>query len=1529
MKKAVRITAWILGLLLLLQVGAVVVLQSPAVQTWLGKKVIAKVQEKMDADITFGSASIRPFNALVVDDVLVMDPEPPLACMDTLLYVGHLSARFSLMGLISGDGIKIKRANLDGGCFHLTIEDSPDGSGESTTNLERIFHITPSEGDPEYRWGKILNARNLEVKNVHFHMENIPAARRMEERGTVIGEGTIDWNHLNLILEQLKVNHLVIADDLITADAREMYVHELETGLRMEGLSSRKVQVGKALAQVDELKGRLTPGNTVLNLSTFQMIGLLDEYEYFENAVRLYADIQDGTQVDMRTISHFAPGLENMSFRGSIRGLMDGPVADFRLQDIVVDGLDESIHLHTTGRMTGLPEVEDTRMDFQIYKMDFTMESLGEFVKDWAPEVKMDGLKKLAPGETFTLTGLLGGTLNAMDIDACIASRIGDAKADLYLHNAVDPHKGAIALGGSLETDRLNLGNLLSQKDLGPLTMRTRLDAVFPEGSGPQVQLDSLHIARLNALGYDYGNIGVSGSYRAPDFDFRLRSDDPNLLVAASGVYDEDPDRDGRMNFELKLDRADLQALNLDKRGGKSVVALNARADITRTDAHALGTIKAGGIKLVNDAGTHPVSDVTLRIDEAENRHELQLSSALLDASFKGEKGISTFIQDLKALIVGGQLPALTKEPDTFSGASYTADVKVHKIQDLLNFVAPGMYVENGTQANLSITPSGLLKADVTSGRIALREKYVKDLKLQLNNAEASLRAELTGSTLALGSTHLNNNRVTLYAADNQVGLGFTFDNETEADTRAEIYLSGGLDRDEKGLSVTAAALPSNFYYKGNGWGISSGDITYKAGRIHVDKLLARHEEQQLLLDGGYSPGKADTLSVTMDRFELGLVNTIAGEGLPPMEGQLTGRARVISSAASSTPVLLAGVVCDSTSLGGKRVGQLRLTSVWDEPGNRFRVRLHNKLDGREALSAVASIAPSTQQLQGEVKLDRFGLGIAEPFLTSVFYAFDGSLTGDLTLSGTLEEPHIASKDLRLDDGLLCVDFTRVPYRASGPVSLDDKGLHFLDVAVTDGENGQGSITGGILFNLRNLQNIRMDTHIKMKDMRALALPRGANPLLWGDVYAGGKVDITGPLDRITLAIDATSAREGEFHLPIGTSSKGSSTEILSFTEPPKPVVEDPYELMMASQQETRKQLSDFRFTGRIKATPALQVNLDLNEESSLTAYGNGTIELESRALQDLFTLGGDYVISDGSFTFSTMNLVNRKFTILEGSSVRFNGEVMDTDLNVKGRYTTKASLSNLIPSYDEGASAARHTVYCGVNISGKIKNPVVDFDIDVPDLNPIVQTQVESALNSEDKVQKQFVYLLIAGNFLPTEESGVTTDGSDVLYSNVSSIMSGQLNNIFQKLDIPLDLGLNYQTTQAGLDLFDVAVSTQLFNNRVIVNGTVGNKQLMGGLTSNEIAGDLDVEIKLNRSGSLRMSLFSHSADQYTYYLDNSQRNGGGIAYQREFNSLVQFFKELFSSPARREQMALEAATRPVENAVLTVDENGKINGQ
>ena len=59
---------------------------------------------------------------------------------------------------------------------------------------------------------------------------------------------------------------------------------------------------------------------------------------------------------------------------------------------------------------------------------------------------------------------------------------------------------------------------------------------------------------------------------------------------------------------------------------------------------------------------------------------------------------------------------------------------------------------------------------------------------------------------------------------------------------------------------------------------------------------------------------------------------------------------------------------------------------------------------------------------------------------------------------------------------------------------------------------------------------------------------------------------------------------------------------------------------------------------------------------------------------------------------------------------------------------------------------------------------------------------------------------------------------------------------------------------------------------------------------------------------------MFSHSADSYTNFLDNSQRNGVGVTYQTEFNNFGQFIKGMFSSKSKR-QAAMEAETEAILN--------------
>ena len=218
---------------------------------------------------------------------------------------------------------------------------------------------------------------------------------------------------------------------------------------------------------------------------------------------------------------------------------------------------------------------------------------------------------------------------------------------------------------------------------------------------------------------------------------------------------------------------------------------------------------------------------------------------------------------------------------------------------------------------------------------------------------------------------------------------------------------------------------------------------------------------------------------------------------------------------------------------------------------------------------------------------------------------------------------------------------------------------------------------------------------------------------------------------------------------------------------------------------------------------------------------GQGSVNINLRPSRAVFDLNGDYNISEGNYQFVLPGVLSKTFNVERGSSVKFGGDIMNTELDITATHNVRTSLDALLGTN----TGIRRPVECALNVTDRLRAPQLALDIEIPDLDPTTRSQVETALNTTDKVQKQFVSLLLLGSFLPNESSGVTNQ-SNLLFSNVVEMMSGQVNNILQRLDIPLDVGFAYQEAQSGQNLFDVAVSTQLFENRVIVGGSFGNRR-------------------------------------------------------------------------------------------------------
>ncbi len=492
----------------------------------------------------------------------------------------------------------------------------------------------------------------------------------------------------------------------------------------------------------------------------------------------------------------------------------------------------------------------------------------------------------------------------------------------------------------------------------------------------------------------------------------------------------------------------------------------------------------------------------------------------------------------------------------------------------------------------------------------------------------------------------------------------------------------------------------------------------------------------------------------------------------------------------------------------------------------------------------------------------------------------------------------LTGNNTTLDNLGFLVDFTNVNYTLNGPFSATDRGIFFNNSSITDRLGNSGRVSGGIQY--RHFREITLNTIINFTNLEALNTREEDNSDFYGNAFGTGRIAITGPLDKILIDISLTSNRNTSIHIPLSSASQVTSKNLLTFIEPSTP---NGSSQEVSDLSASERSPSELQVKLRANMTPdaAMLIEIDKSVGDIITGYGSGLITLDINPSRDIFSIQGDYVIQSGSYKFVLQGFIERDFTIQEGGNIGFNGDINRTNLNITANYRTKASINTLIS--DTSSVSSRRTVDCQIRMSGPLMNPRLSFDIDIPDIDPITKARVNAALNTDDKVVKQVMSLLVSGSFIPDVQSSIVNN-STILYSNATEVLSNQINKIFNQLDIPLDLSFNYQPGQNGRDLFDAAVSAQLFNNRVIVNGNIGSSKQLN--KSGDVVGDLDVEIKLDEKGRFRAKAFSHSADQYSNYLDNSQRNGVGLVYQEEFSSMRELLDNLFNRK-RREQRRVQ----------------------
>lgn len=1451
--KALRITGKALVVLFSLVVAGMIALQTSPVQSWIVGKITASLDEKLGARISFGSVSFQPFNHVLLKDVLLTDKNPysadGVAPADTILKARSIHASFSLLDLLSGDGINIRKIRIKGADAAIV----QDPSGE--INLLRVFSDNDDSGSDI---DLTLDELSLDDSRIRFVSYAANALR-------------LDAG-LELFAKDISLRSSADGEIFAEASVRQLDIKQTDGAynLSAKGKGSYKNGILRILGlQADDGMSRINAPSLLVNLTSEEVNA------YITNSV-----------ISSESIAHFDSRLAGDPVILQVAALKaSGQLGDINLA-LQAKELSSGMEASLSGSLTGLGTRSELLADIQLDRFTFSPADLDRIAYRLTGG-HIDALSAVAPHQKFTLSGKLKGPMNRLDASALLSTeRSGSASMRADLRNFFDDSRSSLA-HIEINTQDLDLGEILEVEMTKPYTLHATLDARMSDSS------DS-YFADLSS--------------HDPELDFDLKI---NAMIRKNG-------RD-----TLKV-RGEVRNINLNSYVPTSMpltglsMRINAAAHIL-DDAYK-GNIAVSDIILKSTNETRDAGRADFAIEGSGKGCRASLKSDMLSADFEGSSSPFDMFEDILCHTLKREAPILFDETEDHTSCSsdrYHAIVVTGETSETMPFFFPGLYINEGTTLELIADGTGAVEGSLSSFGIASEGYYARDISAHADNLDGRLSLYASISEIGVNDVFLQNDMLVLGLDDNRLSLTALYDNNSNPESKAQFLADAELYRnDSNELGCRIDMSESELIASGIRWSFAPASVTIEPDFTEIAGFRAECEDQLISINGQVSRDLDGQMEILVHNFKLNTFNPLLHPDYR-MDGLADGKALIISPVEDSFN-LMANMHSVDMHIGGRNFGNFSIASVLDPEENKLEMSLSNTFNEKVTLLARGSYDLDDSQIDISVHADSISLGCAEPLLVGIISEAEGFVSGDLHIGGNLDRLDLSSRDVRIEDGWFVVDYTHVPYYIDGGLAIDNTGLHFLDNPVKDRYGNKGKVSGKIGWDHYNDWNLGI--FAEFTSAQVIDISTGADQMFNGNAFASGTASFTGPTNNVLCDINLRSSGQGTFVLPLDSYEEDSVIDLLSFKQ--KEEEETDNFLFMARKTKKIHQVADnLRFKIKLDITPDLLTNIEMDKStgSAIVSRGNGKIDITASTSPEMFDINGDYTLESGDFHFVVLGVANRTFDIKSGSAVHFNGDIDDTDLDINASYITKASISNLIA--DTTAVATRRNVECGINIGNTLANPSLSFSINVPDLDPTMKARVEGALNTDDKVQKQFIALLVTGGFIPDDESGITLNSSNILYSNVAGIMAGQLNNILQKFNIPLDLGLSYQANEGGTDIFDVAVSTELFNNRVVVNGSVGNrdntKRVGATSTTSDVVGDVDIEIKLDNEGQVRMNMFSHSADEYTNFLDNSQRNGVGITYQKEFNNIKEFFRDIF----HRKKNAEPQPAKEVEMTTITME--------
>jgi hypothetical protein len=1458
------------------------------VQTKIASLVTDAVNKDKETHIYISKVDLSVFGKVAFQDILINDYK-----LDTLFYVSNVRGNMDKLDLVTGK-FKIDDLFLINPYLAVKIYEN-----DTISNLDIFinkFKVVDDTLKRESTYG--FNSTGVNIKNLTFEYDDYRPKKRQ----------TFDITNLDLVVSHITVNpeNIKFFVDELKFDVSNKFELNSLTGYFVYSPTYTQVRNLEIVSKYSKIKSNL-----------------IISYPSFDYVVKKSSEVKldfsiSPSKVSLKELNYFVPFTNSdeditlsMKAKGNIDRLL---VSEFKLKSANNSEILANMDLHNILSKNNF----DFNLNLQRLSSNYydLIDLLPEKIEKTIPPF----VEKLG---NFYLVGNINFKKKYLNSNLEFDTEIGELHSNIEIK--IDDTIEDASYVGEVKVNDFDLKRFLDNDKLGIAELQLKL-----KGKGLTLEnLDSYidgHVASLEFNNYEYNDIVVKGDVKDKLFKGNLNVSDENLKISFDGLIDL-RSRVPEYKFNAYIDNADLVKTNLFTRDSLAFLEGDVNIDIKGESVEDLvGTIGLRNLVYQNENDLYYFDEFNVISKKDSTHHKIEITSSdiisgVIDGNFNFydiplvfKNAIGSIFNNYKRIDVKGQ-------------QNMNFDIVFR--DKIIEIFYPNINFKSGTKVNGSIdSESNHLKLKFNSDGVRLNNTTIDSITFWVDNKSDFYNTLLKVSKIETDSYSIHNLNMAIIDEVDSLGMSLEF---YGGDSLTEKYNFNLYQTIDDRSNVVVGFLNSKVDFFDNEWVINpentkNSKMIYHPDteEVELDSINIVNGNQSILVYGN----KYKSMQKYFAKINnVSIEELIRADSKYKIRGLMNAEISVEIDGKVIKPV--ANLSIDSLIFNKNHFGDLKVGMSSAKNNEVYKTNIgivRNKVKTLDA-NGIIDLSGEKTNVDIDANLKKLKLNFINVFTEDLFSDIRGYASGDIKISGPLNNLDLDGY-LDLQRAGIAIDYLKVNYNIEGEqrVLVNDHVISVPSLVLRDSDNGTMGLLSGTITDRENYKKWDLELNVKADNLLVLNTTEDDNSLYYGKVFATGNINIVGPASKLNFDVLARTEKGTVFSIPMESSKEATQSSFIYFLPPSEMLSKDEFEEIKTKNVEAFEEnlFKGLQLSLNLEVTQdaLIEIVFDQQVGDVMKATGDGVLKMDIDTKQG-FSMYGTYTIADGEYLFTMQNLINKKFKISRGSTIKWDGDPLAANIDIDAIYKTKTQVASYL-DYGTNDNYNKLLVELHLQLENSLLKPDIGFDIKMPDAESSLQSQLEMKLNeSEEERSRQFIMLITLNSFA-SADSDIALGGS--IANSTAEMFANQFANVASGISDNFDISLGYNAANPSTsidnvrdanDELEVGVSSKLFDDRVTVNGNVG---VPVGSSQTSIVGDVEVLINLTKDGRYKGKMFTRQNVVTDLFESDGYTQGIGISYQTDFDTFREFINSLFKTKTKKEKESIVPETTILNDTTKVV---------